>query len=110
MGGVGGTLVALGPRFAARENRVRKFKGFGNLNSHGARPVHQIISIMQWIRTSGLSIKNPLSSGWHGTLVALGPRFAADPVLSAREKRIASDSRGGPPALRSSSNHFSTSR
>ena len=32
-----------------------------NSNSHGARPVHQIISMMRWIRTSMLSIKNSLS-------------------------------------------------
>ena len=30
-------------------------------NSHGARPVHLIISIIQWIRTSRLSIANSLS-------------------------------------------------
>ena len=29
--------------------------GNGNSNSHGARPVHQIISMMKWIRTSRLS-------------------------------------------------------
>ena len=32
--------------------------GQGNSNSHGARPVHQIISVIEWIRTSRLSIKN----------------------------------------------------
>ena len=30
-------------------------------NSHGARPVHQIISIIEWIRTSRFSIKKSLS-------------------------------------------------
>ena len=35
--------------------------GKGNSNSHGARPVHQIISMMKWIRTSKLSIKKSLS-------------------------------------------------
>jgi len=30
-------------------------------NSHGARPVHQIISMIQWIRTSRLSVNNSLS-------------------------------------------------
>ena len=29
-----------------------------NSNSHGARPVHQIISMIKWIRTSRLSIHN----------------------------------------------------
>ena len=32
-----------------------------NSNAHGARPVHQIISIMKWIRTSRLSIKYSLA-------------------------------------------------
>ena len=30
-------------------------------NSHGARPVHQIISMIKWIRTSKLSIHDSLS-------------------------------------------------
>ena len=30
----------------------------GHSNSHGARPVHQIISMIKWIRTSELSTKN----------------------------------------------------
>jgi len=34
----------------------------GNSNSHGARPVHFIISMIKWIRTSRLSIKNSLSA------------------------------------------------
>ena len=33
----------------------------GISNSHGARPVHQIVSMIKWIRTSGLSIKHSLS-------------------------------------------------
>ena len=32
----------------------------GNSNSHGARPVHLIIMMKEWIRTSRLSIKNSL--------------------------------------------------
>ena len=35
----------------------------GNSTSHGARPVHQIISMIKWIRTSRLSIKKSLSRG-----------------------------------------------
>jgi len=35
--------------------------GKGNSNSHGARPVHVIITMIKWIRTSKLSIKNSLS-------------------------------------------------
>ena len=48
----------------------------GNSNSHGARLVHQIISIIKWMRASRLSIKKSLSlqevkflqtraSAWH---------------------------------------------
>jgi len=33
----------------------------GNSNSHGARPVHLIITMIKWNRTSRLSIKNSLS-------------------------------------------------
>ena len=38
-----------------------RLPGKGNSKSHGARPVHQIISMINWIRTSRLSIKNSLS-------------------------------------------------
>ena len=34
--------------------------GKGNSNCHGARPVHLIITMIQWIRTSSLSIKKSL--------------------------------------------------
>jgi len=33
----------------------------GNSNSHDARPVHLIITMIQWIRTSRLPIRNSLS-------------------------------------------------
>jgi len=33
----------------------------GNSKSHGARPVHLIITMIKWIRTRRLSIKNSLS-------------------------------------------------
>ena len=38
-----------------------RLPGKGNSNPHGTRPVHQIISLIKWIRTSSLSIKNSLS-------------------------------------------------
>ena len=38
-----------------------KLPGKGNSDYHGARPVHQIIKMMKWIRTSGLPIKNSFS-------------------------------------------------
>ena len=38
-----------------------RLPGKRNSNSHGARPVHLIITMIKWIRTSRLSIKNSLS-------------------------------------------------
>ena len=38
-----------------------RLPGKGKSNSHGARPVHHFISMIKWIRTIGLSIKNSLS-------------------------------------------------
>ena len=40
-----------------REVDVR-LPGNGNSDSHGARPEHLIITMIKWIRTSRLSIKN----------------------------------------------------
>ena len=40
-----------------------RLHGKDDSNSHGARPVHLIISMIEWIRTSGLSIKISLSPG-----------------------------------------------
>jgi len=40
-----------------------RLPGKGNSNSHGARPVHQIISMIKWIRTRRLSKKNFPSGG-----------------------------------------------
>jgi len=39
-----------------------RLPGKGNSNSHGARPVHLIITMMKWILTSRLSTKKSLSS------------------------------------------------
>jgi len=44
----------------ARKVDIR-LPGQGDSNSHGERPVHQIISMIKWIRTSRLSIKNSLA-------------------------------------------------
>ena len=41
-----------------------RLPGKGNSNSHGARPVHLIITMIKWIRTSRLSIKNSLFRTW----------------------------------------------
>jgi len=37
-----------------------RLPGKGDSNSHGARPVHLIITMVKWIRTSRLSIKKSL--------------------------------------------------
>jgi len=52
--------VKSGGRFRKVDVRL---PGKGNSNSHGARPVHLIITMIKWIRTSRLSIKNSLSGG-----------------------------------------------
>ena len=40
-----------------------RLPGMGDSNNHGARPVRLIITMIKWIRTSRLSIKNSLSLG-----------------------------------------------
>ena len=49
------------PDKGARKVDVR-LPGKRDSNSHGARPVHLIITMIKWIRTSRLSIKNSLSA------------------------------------------------
>ena len=51
-----------GPHGPSRKVDIR-LPGKGNSKSHGARPVHQIITMIKWTRTSRLSIKNSLSAG-----------------------------------------------
>ena len=52
-----------------------RLPGKGNSNSHGARPVLLIITMIKWIRTSRLAIKNSFSGeprythGRHGQFV-----------------------------------------
>ena len=53
------------PEHTAWQVAIRKvdvmLPGKGNSNSHGAGPVHLIITMVKWIRTRRLSIKNSLS-------------------------------------------------
>ena len=42
---------------------LKCWPGRGKSYSHGARPVHQIITMIKWIRISRLSIKNSFSVG-----------------------------------------------
>ena len=44
-----------------------RLPGKGDANFHGARPVHQIITMIKWIRTRRLSMKNSLSDGLEPT-------------------------------------------
>jgi len=48
-----------------------RLPGNGNSNSHGARPVHLIITMIKWIRTSRSSIKNK-QGGQAGAVVHYG--------------------------------------
>ena len=50
---------------------VVRLPGKGNSNSHDARPVHLIITMLEWNRTSRLSKKNSLSRAfWRGCTVS----------------------------------------
>ena len=52
--------------------------GKGKSNSHGARPVHPIITMIKWIRTSRLTIKNSLS----------GERPVVTPSAASAERAV----------------------
>ena len=55
-------INAVHHRFGHMPRKVEvRLPGKENSNSHGARPVHLIITMIKWIRTSRLSIKNSLS-------------------------------------------------
>jgi len=54
--------LSLAPSLSLSLSQVDvKLPGKGNSNSHRARPVHLIITMIKWTRTSRLSIKNSLS-------------------------------------------------
>ena len=52
-----------------------RLPGKGNSNSHGARPVDLIITMIKWIRASRLSIKNSLSLPCKGDDLELDDAF-----------------------------------
>ena len=64
----------------ARKVDIR-LPGKWNSSSHGARPVRQIISMMEWTRTSRLSIKYSLSVAGNSDIAG-----SVAPVTSARER------------------------
>jgi len=52
-----------GPHTPRHSRKVDvRLPGHDNLNTHGARPVHLIITTIKWIRNSVLSIKDSLST------------------------------------------------
>jgi len=90
--------VEVRPR-CIHQNLLRKvdvrLPGKGDSNSHGARPVHLIITMTKWIRTSRLSIKNSLSS------ISAASKFG--PAASTSIYRGTSRIRNTPPVGRYSS-------
>ena len=55
-------LTAEKPRLTEDARKVDvRLPRKGNSSSHGARPVHLIITMIKWIRTRRLSIKRSLS-------------------------------------------------
>ena len=48
-----------------------RLPGKRNSNSHGARPVHLIITLIKWIRTSRLSIKILIAAHSNSVSVAV---------------------------------------
>jgi len=76
---------------AAGERELReqvRLPGKGSSNCHGARPVHLIITMIQWIRTSRLSIKNSLSA-------RAGAGEGGEGAGGAREIRTGATREGG---------------
>ena len=78
-----GFLIPLSPTLI----QDMRLPGKGNSNSHGARPVHLIITMIKWIRTSRLSIHNSLSKAVRG-----GTRSE-----DAASSKAFESSRSGPP-------------
>jgi len=65
-------------------------KGKGDSNSHDARPVHLIITMIKWIRTSRLSLKNSLlwSQGRNTDLADEDDGSGGGKVLEARREAL----------------------
>jgi hypothetical protein len=66
-----------------------RLPGKGNSNSHGARPVHLVITMIKWIRTSRWSIKNSLSAMlqayFNEAHCSIGPKLAAYTPVASKE-------------------------
>ena len=65
IGGTEDTLDCAGGAAPVQVSSTRKvdarLPGKGNSTSHGARPVHLVITMMKWIRTGRLSMKDSFS-------------------------------------------------
>ena len=61
-------------RWVVADTKSRRV--LGNPNYNGAKPVHQIISMIKWIRTSSFSKRNSLSGRYH---------IVSRPLLDYRE-------------------------
>jgi len=79
-------LTFVRPLLRDRKVDVR-LPGKGNSNSHGARQVHLIITMIKWIRTSRLSIKNSLSFPIVGFDPVINTHFS--PAAAAAAARLA---------------------
>jgi len=81
-GGAGGALAR--PCVRPRAWRVVD----SNSNPHGARPVHLIITMIKWIRTNRLSIKNSSLSGWCLRVGMRGRRWRSNPSGKCSQERL----------------------
>ena len=75
--------AGISPKGPKGDNRKvdMRLHGKGYSSSHGARPVHQIITMIKWIRTSRLSIKKslapplvPAAGGQRARPLQIGPQ------------------------------------
>jgi len=68
-----------------------RLPGKGDTNSHGARPVHLISTMIKWTRTSRLTIKNSLSGVEQLDLLLLphpAPLATWEALLSLQQARF----------------------
>ena len=72
--GEGGAHMQWGDQVWCTSKVDMSLTGKENSNSHGARPVHQVISVIKWIQTRRISIENSLS------LKGVGCRNSWNPV------------------------------
>ena len=75
----------------------RRLPGEGNSNAHGARPVHQIISMIKCIWTSRVSIKNCLSLQCECESEPPSKDLPAE--MAEMYKPIYSEDKGAPPTI-----------